>query len=208
MPMNAIQQILLAGIASCAFAAADVPKPDNAHDQSLAKMREKGTYESNLVGHLLKPFDSQLLIQLASNPEADTEEKLATLILRAGAEKNARFQYLLEQKELRKRPGIDLALFAFDYSVNGNQKALESILSRHVNGAGQRSWDSETVMVLAYVNEWNLTKKALGSHVLSADGAGGDARYAFWLTRRYFFPANNQFPDDYQGFIKEISINP
>ncbi len=202
--MKTIHLVLCAIVSSCTFVAADELKPDKARDQVLAKMREKGSYESNLVGDLLKPFDQQALVQMAAHPDTDTGGQLVRLILRAGAEKNAKFQYLLGQKELRKAPEIDLAILAYDYSVNGNQEALESILSRHANEASPKSWDSGTVMVLAYVDEWNLSKKALESHVLSGDGAGEDSQYAFWLTRRYLFPSNKQFPDDYNKFTTEI----
>jgi hypothetical protein len=191
-------------ISSCTFVAVDDIKPNKARDQVIAKMREKGSYESNLVGDLLKPFDQQALVQMAADPEADTGGQFVDLILRAAAEKDAKFQYLLGKKGFRKDPTVDLALLAYDYSVNGNQKALESILSRHINEAAPRIWDSNTVMVLAYVNEWDLVKKALESHVLSADGSGGDARYAFWLTRIYLFPSNKQFPDNYGKFSTEI----
>jgi hypothetical protein len=191
-------------ISSCTFVAVDDIKPNKARDQVIAKMREKNSYESNLVGDLLKPFDHQALVQMAANPETDTGGQLVRLILRAGAVKDAKFQYLLGQKKLRKDPEVDLALLAYDYSVNGNQKALKSILSRHVNEVRPASWESSTVMVLAYVNEWNLVKKALESHVLSGDGAGGDSHYAFWLTRMYLFPSNRQFPDDYKKFTAQI----
>lgn len=202
--MKMIHLVLCSIVFSCAFVAADDVKSDKARDQVLAKMRERGSYESNLAGDLLKPFDQEALVQMAANPEMDTEGELVRLILRAGAGKDAKFQYLLGQKKLRKSPEVDLALLAYDYSVNGNQKALETILSRHVNEADPRTWDSGTVMVLGYVDEWDLTRNALESHVLSGDGAGGDSQYLFWLTRIYLFPSSKQFPDDYKKFTTEI----
>lgn len=202
--MKTIHLVLCAIVSSCIFVAAEDSKPDKARDQVIAKMKERGSYESNLVGDLLKPFDQQSLVQLAAHPETDTGGQLVRLILRAGAEKDAKFQYLLGQKELRQDAEVDLALLAYDYSVNGNKKALESILARHISESNPRSWDSGTVMVLAYVDEWNLSKKALESHVLSGDGAGGDARYLFWLRRTYLFPSNKQFPDDYENFTTEM----
>lgn len=198
--MKAIHLVLCAIVSSCTFVPVEDIKSNKVRDQVIANMREKDTYESNLVGDLLKPFDQQALVQMAANPEADTGGQFVDLILRAAAEKDAKFQYLLGKKELRKDPTVDLALLAYDYSVNGNQKALESILMRHVNAPPPRGWDSNTVMVLAYVNEWNLVKKVLGTSELSADGSGGDAHYAFWLTRIYLFPSNRQFPDDYKKF--------
>lgn len=198
--MKAILLVLCVTVSSCTLVAVEDIKSNKVRDQVIAKMREKDSYESNLVGDLLKPFDQQALVQMAAHPETDTGGQFVRLILRAGAAKDAKFQYLLAQKKLRKDPEVDLALLAYDYSVNGNQKALESILSRHSNEASPRSWESATVMVLAYVDEWDLSKKALGSHFLSGDGAGADSKYAFWLTRIYLFPSNRQFPDDYKKF--------
>ena len=154
-------------------------------------------------GDVQEPFNPDELVELAKHPKNDSDGRLGRLILRAAAEKDARFRYLLEQENLSEDPELELVLSAYDYAVNGKQKALEKILVRHRRLAG--NWDSDTVWVLSYVDEWNLTEKALGSRILSADGAGGDSRYAFWLKRRYFYPNNPQFPDNYDKFCREIS---
>ena len=192
-------------LTSCTSVVAEAPKPDGPTDQILlAMIKKKGSWESNLVGDLLKPFDHRTLVRMASQHPNIDERELADLILRAAAEKDVRFRYLLDQKELRKDINVDLALHALDYSVNGNQKALEAILSRHVDAVDQESWESLTVLVLAYVDEWNLVKKAIESRRLSADGAGSDAQYAFWLRRRYLFPSNKQFPDSFETFSSGV----
>jgi hypothetical protein len=40
---------------------------------------------------------------------------------------------------------------------------------------------------------------------MSADGAGGDERYGFWLKRRYFFPDSKDFPNNYQAFCRDLA---
>lgn len=191
---------LIMGIVSCGPTPADSKK-----EHSVSKISVKGSYEAKLLGDDLEPFNPDELVELAKHPKSDSEGRLGRLILRAGAEKDTRFRYLLDQENLRENPELELELSAYDYSVNGNQKALEKILALHTKATSGRSWDSETVWVLGYMDEWNLTKKALGSWVLSADGAGGDSRYAFWLRRRHFYPHNPQFPDHYEKFLRETS---
>lgn len=163
----------------------------------------EGFLRSQSLGDVQEPFNPDELVELAKHPKSDSDGRLGRLILRASAEKDARFRYLLEQENLREDPNLELVLCAYDYAVNGNQKSLEKILARHRKLAG--SWDSETVWVLGYIDEWNLTEKALGSRILSADGAGGDSRYAFWLKRRYFYPNKPGLPDNYEKFCREMS---
>lgn len=184
-------------LVSCGPTPADLKK-----EHRIPEIWENETYEANLLGDVQKPYNPDSLLELAKYPERDSGGNLGDHILRAAAEKDTRFRYLLEQENLREDPDLELVLSAYDYAVNGKQKSLEKILARHRKLAG--SWDSDTVWVLGYIDEWNLTKKALGSRVLSADGAGGDARYAFWLRRRYFYPNNPQFPHDYEKFCREI----
>lgn len=186
------------GLVSCGPTPGDIRK-----EQQIAKIWEMDTYESNLLGDIQKPFNPEALVELAKHPERDSRGKLGRHILRAAAEKDVRFRYLLEQENLREDPDLELVLCAYDYAVNGKQKSLEKILARHRKLAG--SWDSDTVWVLSYVDEWNLTEKALGSRALDTDGAGGDAHYMFWLTRRHFYPHNPRFPDRYEKFCREMS---
>ncbi len=112
---------------------------------------------------------------------------------------------MLDRKGAQKEGEPDDILLAYDYNVNGNKKALETLLDRLREAMEEkRGWSMEHLYALAAINEWDLCKQALGSQVLSADGAGGDERYGFWLTRRYFFPANPAFPDSYADFCKEM----
>lgn len=173
-------------------------------DERLKRIWETGTYENNLMRHQLEPFDAERLRHLVSDP-VNVNIEACSLILRAAAEKDARFQDLLKREDLRKELPVDMALSAYDYSVNGNRKALDHILEAH-RAAGRENggWGSAATWALSYVDEWNLTKEALGSHVMSGDGAGADERYAFWLIRRYYFPNNREFPTDYTRFTEDL----
>jgi hypothetical protein len=178
-----------------------------------AKLREKGSYEYNLVGkRLLRPIDEELLKRLVAQPEetGDHDSILSTWLLRIAAEGDRKYLWLLDSKELRKggdagREEVADILLAYDYNVNGNQKALEVLLNRLRKAMKEKqSWGVPHLYALAAVNEWDRCRQALGSQWLSADGAGGDERYGFWLTRRYFFPDNKSFPDDYQRFCRDL----
>ena len=42
---------------------------------------------------------------------------------------------------------------------------------------------------MSYMNEWEQTIEAIEKHAEYADGAGGLAIAAFWMTRKELFPA-------------------
>lgn len=201
---NIVRAFTLWAVAAAIAVGAD--QPETKANPVEALLRKEGSYEYNLVGkRLLRSFDAELLTHLAKHPEENEkfDYQLVDIILRAAVEKNAKFQYLLKNEKLRK--DYEAALLAYDYNLTGNHQALETLLARFRKEAKERrSWELAILGSLSAVNEWKLIKDALGSVALSADGAGGDGRYAFWLRRRYFFPDNKSFPADYQTFCKEI----
>jgi hypothetical protein len=196
-----ILAVLISGIASAA--------EGNPSKQDIGAMLEKeGSYEHNLVGRrLLRPIDETLLKRLVEQPEETGNHGyiLSTWLLRIAAEGDRKYLWLLDRKALRNGGETDDILLAYDYNVNGNKKALETLLDRLRKAmAENRSWGVPHLYALAAINEWDLCKQALGSQAISADGAGGDERYGFWLKRRYFFPESPEFPDNYADFCKEM----
>lgn len=177
-----------------------VPKKPEG-DGRLEEAYKEGTYENGLARGVVEPYDDRSLALMAEKPIKDTRV-FSDLVFRAAAEKDPKFKYLLERKELREDPRVSVALDAYDYNVNGNRAALESILSSQVNN--KPGWNSKEVWALSAIDEWDLTKKALESSVMSGDGSGGSARYAFWLKRRILFPDNQEFPKDYQRFWEDL----
>lgn len=174
-----------------------------------AMLGKKDSYEYRLVGkRLLRPIDDALLKRLVEHPEETGEHDyaLSTWLLRIAAEGDRKYLWLLDSKELQK--GGDRAkeeiidiLLAYDYNVNGNKKALDTLLDR-VRKAMDQGDGWGATFALGAVNEWNLCKQALGGFG-GGDGAGGDERYGFWLTRRYFFRDNKEFPTDYRTFCRD-----
>jgi len=205
--MRHLFHALLVIATSAAFAADDEkPKPDDKKEPNpvAALISKEDTYENNLVGKLLIPFDAKLLTALAKDPD-EKPGKLGELILQAGVEKNKEFRYLLGDDRLRKNMDVRRALLAYDYNVNGNKKSLEELLEIFLKEAkAAKSWDLAALSALGSIDEWDLTKTALTTYRLSADGTGGAGRYSFWLRRRYYYPDNKAFPADYQEFAKEI----
>jgi predicted Ser/Thr protein kinase/tetratricopeptide (TPR) repeat protein len=133
-----------------------------------------------------EPFKPEELTQLAANPKGyGNFRRLMWLINRAGAEKNASFRFLLDKPDLRKRE-TDLALTGYDFSVNGNQKALDDLLSKLADE--EVGSDSSVVVALSFIDEWDRSIKAVNAHFTATDGAGGMAEAAFWQTRAYLFP--------------------
>lgn len=155
-------------------------------DEGVSRVWEEGTYEHNLIGGVMEPFDQDELVRLAVEPGKDVY-RLTDLIHRAAAEKDLRFRYLVEQENLRVIPAVDLAVSAYDYAVNGSEEALDHILEIH--GKEDPGSDSDSVVTLSYLDEWDRTMKAYETHFAQGtDGAGGDAKYAFKLRREYLFP--------------------
>lgn len=183
------------------------PPTERKHAKSDARVdqiRVQGTYENSLAGELFKPLDAAELTRLSEDPDRDIY-RFTDLILQAAAEKDSSFRQLVDRKDLRAESRVDLAISAYDYMINGNPAALESILGKFDKLAAEgRNGDSDELMVLAYVDEWDATRETLLSHGVGGDGAGGDAVYAFWLKRRFLFPNNPVFPKDYEAFKTEI----
>jgi len=154
----------------------------------------------------LPPFNQEELERIARSPHKDLG-RMAYLIHRAAAEKDTRFRYLLDQPELRdaealdRAPAMDLALAAYDYSVNGNEEALDHILEIHARESPGS--DSDSVVTLGYLDEWDRTIEAYHAHFAQgADGAGGDAKRGFWEKRKRLFP------HEYLKFQRELGADP
>jgi hypothetical protein len=186
-----------------------IAEESNAKMEIEAMLRNVDSYEYRLVGaRLLRPIDDALLKQLVVNPEETSEHDfaLSAWLLRIAAEGNRKYLWLLDSKELKKggdrgKEEIIDILLAYDYNVNGNKKTLDRLLDRVRKRRDQgEGWDS--AFALGAVNEWNLCKQTLAG-LSGGDGAGGDERYGFWLTRRYFFPDNKEFPNNYQTFCRD-----
>ena len=202
--MKALLSSLLIPILACVPAFAGEGKPTI--EQIEANLRKKGEYEYNLVGRrLLRPIDEVLFKRLAEHPEenADHDYPLSSWIQRAGLEGGKKYLWLLEAEALREDPAFRADILAFEYNVTDKAEVLDKLLElvrKEVGDAG--GWDNSDVLALSAVNEWKKTKELLVSLDLSADGAGGDAIYAFWLERRHFFPDNREFPKDYRTFLE------
>lgn len=182
---------------------------DAVHDARLdrAASRPPETHPSRIPEEdgedLLVPYDAERLRKLIADP-ANRDPQTPALILRAAAAKDPGFQDLPARKDLRQDPSVDLAIAAYDYSVNGNGQALEHIFAAHrAAGPARGGWDSSTTWTLAHVDEWNLTKEVLLSHPMGGDGSAADAHYAFWMIRRQLFPGSPDFPADYGAFTEE-----
>ena len=177
------------------------------------RLKTKNSYEYNLMGkRLLRPIDDGLLKLLAAQPEKsrDHDYILTTWLVRIAAEADRKYLWLLDSKGLRSdgnpfNEEIGAILLAYDYNVNGNQKALDTLLgSLRKSMQEHGTWGLPQLFALAAVNEWDRCRQVFGSQELSADGAGDDERYGFWLKRRYFFPKNNSFPDNYAAFCRDL----
>lgn len=84
---------------------------------------------------------------------------------------------------------MNLAFIGYDYSVNGNRKALDDLLARLAKE--KIGNDSSVVAVLAFVNEWDRVPKAVKAHFATADGAGGELWSYSKLWKAYLFPRNS-----------------
>ena len=164
--------------------AQEVDFPDFETWEKLFDESIGGSYNASI------PFMPEELRQLAAKPlSEDRNRDLERLILRAGAEKDPSFRYLLDQPELRKDEEVNLALIAYDYSVNGNSKALDDLLARLAKE--KVGSDSIVVAALAFVDEWDRVPKAVAAHFVHADGSGGELKSFSEAWKAYLFPRNS-----------------
>jgi hypothetical protein len=128
------------------------------------------------------------LRKLADDTDRDHAERrrMLWLILRAAGEKDPQFRDLIGRTDLRRDHEFDLALAGYDYAVNANGKALDFILKEDAKLS--RGGDHSTIQVMSFLDEWERTPPVIRTHEAHADGTGGTAVTAFWLTRKHFFP--------------------
>ena len=182
-----------------------------------AMLRKKDSYAYNLVGErLLRPIDEALLNRLLEHPEENDQHDyvLHSWLTRIAAESDRKYLWILDQEKRRysgdpERKWIANILLAYDYNVNGNQQAFETLLAQIRKEAQSKNegcnWKIlELIHPLSAINEWDLCKATLISAPIETDGEGGDQVYGFWLQRRYFFPDNKEFPDSFDDFLRTI----
>ena len=132
------------------------------------------------------------MFRLIEDKDRDSWD-LMWMIGQAGADRDDRLLPLLERKDLREDATLALALAGYDYSLNGNRSGLDYILaelSKQKVGA-----DVNEVCVLSFIDEWDRSTKAVNSHFLATDGAGGDCMNSFWARRMLLFPRHYlEFP--------------
>ncbi len=133
-------------------------------------------------------FDPNEIRKLVDIPDRDAEEnrRLMMLIVRAAIEKDRSFDPLLSRKDLRRDTFVDLALSAYDFMLNKNDRALDHILAHlAIEPVGD---DTLTIVILSAVDEWDRTIKAFRKHFFRTDGAGATCYYSFRETRQYLYP--------------------
>jgi hypothetical protein len=134
---------------------------------------------------LKDPFDPKELRKLAEKPSND-DRRLMLLILRAGIEKDKSFQDLLKKPELRETKNVALALSAYDYMLNRSEAALDFILAEIATE--EIGADSDAIVVLQTLDEWDRSIRAFRKHFIHTDGAGGACKLGFTTTRSYLYP--------------------
>ena len=166
----------------CAFS---VLAPLNGEDQPAPDHSWNPGWELTSDYSLKEPFDPKELRKLADDPDSD-DRRLMLLILRAGIEKDQSFQDLPKKPELRKHMNVDLALSAYDYMLNKSATALDHILAQlAIEDIGA---DSDTIVVMQVLDEWDRTIRAFRKHFIHTDGAGGGCKVGFMTTRAYLYP--------------------
>lgn len=108
-------------------------------------------------------------------------------VLLAAYKKDPSFQYLLQRDDLRKEFGmIDLALCVYDYQLNQSKTAMNQLLARlATEDIGS---DSTTIVMIAVMDEWDLTVRAYRKHFIYTDGAGGHCMAHFQEKRAALYP--------------------
>jgi len=132
-------------------------------------------------------FDPTELRALVDKPTGERDNRmLMELILQAGVEKDGSFQDLLKRGELREANNVDLALSAYDYMLNKSEIALNRILAQLATEDIAR--DENATLVLAFVDEWDRSIRAVRKHFYRTDGMVSKNQHFFLTTRAYLYP--------------------
>jgi len=123
------------------------------------------------------------------------------MIVHAGLENDSSFRALIGNKELRgSNSSVDLAISAYHYMLDVDEKALDHILAfLETERVGA---DTDTIIVLSAIDEWDRSVRAFKKHFYVIDGAGGENYRGFFNVRSFLYPKK------YAKHKEEVEANP
>ncbi|MEQ1853357.1 MAG: hypothetical protein ABMA01_17400, partial [Chthoniobacteraceae bacterium] len=146
-----------------------------------------------VMDKLANPYNPEATLKLAAKVKQSRGDirELMVSILQAAAEKAAELQPLLQDEELKRRDdehhSLALALAAYDYSLNGNRKALQFLMDELAKQP--LGGDPQAVVPLGYIDEWDVSPIAqLKQFCMSGDVASSVSASMFWDQREYLYP--------------------
>ena len=147
-----------------------------------------GTVQLSKDYSLDEAFHPEELRALSKKSKRSSSEnrRLMFLVLRAAIEKDETFKDLLSNSAIREATNVDLALSAYEFMLNQDSSALDRILAELATediGA-----DTDTIIVMSVMDEWDLTIRAFRKHFVHTDSAGGLSKAAFVSTRSSLYP--------------------
>ena len=160
--------------------------------QASLPAQEDQNHKGGMLGsdyNLKQEIDRAELNRLAKAEEREFDEnrRLWQMIVHAGIKKDGSLKALLNDKPLRASDSsVDLALSAYDYMLNKDERALDHILAfLATESVGA---DTDTIIILSAINEWDRSIKAFKKHFYVIDGAGGANYRGFLEVRSYLYP--------------------
>lgn len=173
--------------------------------QASLPAEEIQKHENSMLAdyNLEQVIDHEELIRLTKIEKRDFDENrlLWQMIVHAGIENDDGLKELLNDKKLRASDSsVDLAFSAYDYMINKDERALDHILAfLATERVGE---DTDTIIILSAINEWDRSIKAFKKHFYVIDGSGG-ANYDGFLAVR-----GALYPDLYSKHKEEIEADP
>jgi hypothetical protein len=131
----------------------------------------------------------------------DQNRRLWQMIVQAGLKKDTSIQDLVTNKKLRgSDSSVDLALSAYEYMINEDERALDHILA--FLATERVGADTDTIIILSAINEWDRSIRAFKKHFYVIEGTGAANYHGFLNVRRFLYP------EVYPKHKKEIEANP
>lgn len=179
MTRRIVHTVLGMLVLSATFAIADPPKAD----------KKKQWWWSVLRVDPKSPFDAKrmdLLVKRTADGLARPPD-LVRAIMQATAQQDGRFAGLIKRKDLRKQHrNLDLALCAYDYALNSNEKALAQLIT--LDAEQLLGGDYMSIVIMAMIDEWDRTIDSVWRHRAYSDGAAGTTMSMFFECRKELFP--------------------
>lgn len=134
------------------------------------------------------PFDPKEMARLveAVTPDTRNPRSLVDALMQVTAQKDGKFRALIKREDLRRHRTIEMALCAYDYTINDSEKALARLIE--LDAEQKLGGDYMSIAIMGMIDEWDRTIDSVWRHAAHSDGAAGTTLTMSFEWKRHLYP--------------------